>query len=274
MDKFNKVATTINATRGLHEMEQQIRDVKNSNLTEEEKNKALKSHNKMVKTVVWFIIGLVVAMGIFMTIGFSISGEMGAIFGAISMVAMTIILIAFLIIVKKKKLFSDWQNAYEKVDNGFDGLSESEINQLKPQNNEEKVIKFYQKQSLKYGIIFLIALAIEFSILLGIGVPVYSPITIIITIVITIVWYIKQDTCQVEIHRIKSGYYKKDFGYLCQNCKSEVKIKFEEIDKYNSLPRNKDGIRVMQCPKCNNPVPFYNFDIKMQDYKTYLEKIK
>lgn len=274
MDKFNKIATTINATRGLHEMEQQVSDVKNSNLTEEEKNKALKSHKKMVKTVVWVVIGLVVAMGIFMIIGFSISGEMGAIFGAISMVAMTIILIAFLIIVKKKKLFSDWQNAYEKVDNGFDGLSESEINQLKPQNNEEKVIKYYQKQSLKYGIIFLIALAIEFSILLGIGVPVYSPITIIITIVITIVWYIKQDTCQVEIHRIKSGYYKKDFGFLCQNCKTAVKIKFEEIDKYDSLPRNENGIRVMTCPKCNNPVPFYNFDITMQDYKKYLEKIK
>ena len=82
----------------------QVRDVKNSSLTEEEKNKALKSHNKMVKTVVWFVIALVIAMGIFMTIGFSISGEMGAIFGAISMVAMTIILIAFLIIVKKKKI--------------------------------------------------------------------------------------------------------------------------------------------------------------------------
>lgn len=274
MNKFNKVATTINATRGLHEMEQQVSDVKNSSLTEEEKSKALKSHNKMVKTVVWFVIGLVVAMGIFMTIGFSISGEMGAIFGAISMVAMVMILIAFLIIIKKKKLFSDWQNAYEKVDNGFDGLSESEINQLKPQVNEEKLIKYYRKQSWKYGIIFLIAIAIEFTILLGIGVPIYSPITIIITIIITIVWYIKEDTCQVEIHRIKSGYYKKDFGFLCQNCKTEVKIKFEEIDKYNSLPRNESGIRVMNCPKCNNPVPFYNFDIKMQDYKNYLEKIK
>lgn len=33
-------------------MEQQVINVKNSSLTEEEKNKALKSHNKMVKTVV------------------------------------------------------------------------------------------------------------------------------------------------------------------------------------------------------------------------------
>ena len=274
MDKFNKIATTINATEGLHEMEKQVRDVKNSNLTEEEKTKALKSHNKMVKITVLFVIALAIVIGIFMAIGFSISGEMGAIFGVISIIAMVTILIAFAILVKKKELFSDWVNAYEKVDNGFDGLSESEINQLKPQVNEEKAIKYYRKQSWIYGIIFLIALAIEFSILLRIGVPVYSPITIIITIVITIVWYIKEDTCQVEIHRIKSGYYKKSFGFLCQNCKTEVKIKFEEIDKYNSLPRNKDGIRVMQCPKCNNPVPFYNFDTKMTDYKKYLEQIK
>ena len=69
IDKFNKIATTINATRGLHEMEQQVINVKNSSLTEEEKNKALKSHNKMVKTVVWFVIALVIAMGIFMKNG-------------------------------------------------------------------------------------------------------------------------------------------------------------------------------------------------------------
>lgn len=274
MSKLNKIATTINATKGLHEMEQQINDVKNSNLTDEEKQKAFKSHNKMVKTIVLIVVGLTIFMGIFTAIGFSISGEMGAIFGVISMVIMITVLLTCLFTMKKKRAFSDWVNAYEKVDFGFDGLTEEEVNKLKPQVNEEKVIKYYRKQSWKYGIIFLIALAIEFSILLGIGVPIYSPITIIITIVITIVWYIKEDTCQVEIHRIKSGYYKKDFGFLCQNCKSEVKIKFEEIDKYDNLPRNENGIRVMPCPTCNNPVPFYNFDNTRDDYKKYLERIK
>ena len=274
MNKLNKIVTTVNATRGLHEMEQQVKDVNNSRLTEEEKQKALKSHNKMVKTIVLIVVILAICMGIFMSIGFSISGKMGAIFGAISMVVMVAVLIACLIFIKKKRLFSDWVNAYEKVDFGFDGLTEEEINKFKPQSNEEKVIKYYRKQSWKYGIIFLIALVIEFSIILGIGIPIYSPITIIITIVITIVWYIKEDTCQVEIHRIKSGYYKKDFGFLCQNCKSEVKIKFEEIEKYESLPRNENNIRVMPCPKCNNPVPFYNFDLTLEDYKKYLEKIK
>ena len=274
MNKFNKIITTVNATRGLHEMEQQVRDVNNSKLTEEEKQKALKSHNKMVKAVFLIVIILTICIGIFMTIGFSIGGVMAAIFGMISMIVMVTVLIVFAIFIKKKRLFSDWVNTYEKVDLGFDGLSESEINQLKPQVNEEKVIKYYRKQSWKYGIIFLIALGIEFSIILGIGIPIYSPITIIITIVIAIFWYIKEDTCQVEIHRIKSGYYKKDFGFICQNCKNEVKIKFEEIDKYDNLPRNENGIRFMACSKCNNPVPFYNFDTIKQEYKKYLEKIK
>lgn len=43
MNKLNKISTSINTTRGLAEMEQQVRDIKNSNLTEEEKQKALKS---------------------------------------------------------------------------------------------------------------------------------------------------------------------------------------------------------------------------------------
>lgn len=58
MNKFNKITTTINATRGLAEMEQQVRDIKNSNLAEEEKQKALKSHNKMIKTTLVVIISV------------------------------------------------------------------------------------------------------------------------------------------------------------------------------------------------------------------------
>lgn len=274
MNKLNKITTTINTTRGLAEMEQQVRDIKNSNLTEEEKQKALKSHNKMVKTVVWFVIGLVAVMGIFMTIGFSISSEMGAIFGAISMVAMTIILIAFLIIVKKKNLFSDWQNAYEKVDKGFDGLSEDVVNILKPNNKEELLIKKYKKKSLISGLLFLIVIGVLFTIILALDIAIYSPITIILALIITGIWYFFEDTYSVEIHRIKSGYYKKSFGFLCQNCKTEVKIKFEEIEKYNSLPKNESGIRVMNCHNCGNPVPFYNYDLTLKDYKKYLNEIK
>lgn len=273
MNKFNKIATTINSTQELSEMEQQVRDVKNSNLNEEEKQKALKSHNKMIKTTIIVTISIILLIAIICSIICNIvDSNLKIVLCLITAVLGIVGLIFFAIF--GRKLFPDWTNYYDKVDRGFDGLTENEINQLKPQANEKKVIKYYHKQSCKYVIIFLLALAIEFSILLRIGVPIYSPITIIITVVITIVWYIKENTCQVEIHRIKSGYYKKSIDFQCEKCKNEVKIKFEEIDKYNSLPKNEKGIRVMPCPKCNNPVPFYNFDIIMQDYKKYLEKIK
>ena len=50
MNKLNKISTSINATRGLAEIEQQVNDIKNSNLIEIEKQKALKSHKQMFKT--------------------------------------------------------------------------------------------------------------------------------------------------------------------------------------------------------------------------------
>lgn len=45
MDKFNKIATGINTVNNLNEIKQQVATVENSKLSEEEKNKALKSHN-------------------------------------------------------------------------------------------------------------------------------------------------------------------------------------------------------------------------------------
>ena len=60
MDKFNKIATTINATHELSEIKEQFQSVKKSNLTDEEKNQALKFHNKMIKTTNFVCFKLVV----------------------------------------------------------------------------------------------------------------------------------------------------------------------------------------------------------------------
>ena len=78
----------------------------------------------------------------------------------------------------------------------------------------------------------------------------------------------------MNINRIKSGYYKGTFGHYCNKCKTEIKIKFEEIEQYESLPKNKDGYRIMICPNCGNEVIFYSFDTAQEDYKTYLEMMK
>lgn len=274
MSKFHKITTTINALHGLSEMESQVQSVKKSNLTEEEKNKALKSHNKMIKITVIIVVILTIIMAVSMTVGFSISAEVGVTISEIVLIAMPTILITYVIIAKKRKLFPDWTNAYEKVDNGFAGLEEQEINRLKPNYKEELLIKKYKKKSLVGGLIFLLALVIEFSIILALEISIYSSLTIILTFVITGICCFFEDTYSAEIHRIKSGYYKQSYGFICEKCKTKVAIKFDELEKYNSLPRNKDGIRVMNCHNCGNPVPFYNYDLALKDYKKYLDEIK
>lgn len=273
MDKFNKIATGINAVNNLNEIKQQVATVENSKLSEEEKNKALKSHNEMIKTTIVVTISIILLVAIICGVICNvIDSELKIVLCLIVAGLGTICLILFGIF--GRKLFPDWNKAYEKSSLGFDGLSEQYIDFLKPDNKEELLIKKYKKKSLLGGLIFLIVLGITIAIIVNFKIKFYSFIVIISLFIITGIWYVFEDTCQTEIHRIKSGYYKKSFGFICQNCKNEVKIKFEEIDKYSSLPKNKDGIRVMPCPKCNNPVPLYNFDMTMQEYKKYLEKIK
>lgn len=273
MDRFNKIATGINIVNNLSELKQQVATVEKSKLSEEEKNKALKSHDKMIKTSVVVTISVILLLAIICGVICNvIDGDLKITLCLIVVGLGTIGLILFGIF--GRKLFPDWHKAYEKASLGFDGLSEQYVDFLKPNSKEELLIKKYKKKSLLGGLIFLIVLGIAITIIVNLKINVYSPVVIISLFIITGVWYVFEDTCQVKIHKIKSGYYKRSFGFICQNCKNEVKIKFEEIDKYSSLPKNKDGVRVMPCPKCNNPVPFYNFDTTMQDYKKYLEKIK
>ena len=273
MDKFNKIANGINTVNNLNEIKQQVETVKNSKLSEEEKNKALKSHNKMIKTSVAVTISIILLVSIICCVICNvIGGDLKIVLCLIVAGLGTIGLILFGIF--GRKLFSDWNKAYEKASLEFDGLSEQYIDFLKLSNKEELLIKKYKKKSLLGGLIFLIVLGILITIIVNLKINIYSSTIIISLFIITGVWYVFEDTCQAEIHRIKSGYYKKSIDFICQNCKNEINIKFEEIDKYSSLPKNKDGIRVMPCPKCDNPVPLYNFDMTMQDYKKYLEKIK
>lgn len=274
MSKLNKIANLTNLNRGIEELERSNKLINNSNITQEEKNKAFKARNKMIKFTVGFVISVFVIAGIITAIGFSISMEVGFIAVAISMLLAIVALVACLLNKNKIKAFSDWTNTLSKVEQGFDGLSEQEINRLKPNDKEQKIIKKYKKKMGVCVIIFLVVLALEFIILLNLGFAVHSLVTIITTFVIIGVFYVKIDAYDVEIHRIQTGYYKKSFGYLCQKCKSEVRMNFEDIEKLDSLPRNEQGIRFMNCHNCGNPVPFYNADNTLKDYKKYLEEIK
>ena len=104
-------------------------------------------------------------------------------------------------------------------------------------------------------------------------IPVDSALFIISLFVITGIWFILESDCQAEVHRISSGYYKKGFGYECSQCRYELTIQFQHVPIYDSYPRNKDGVRMVCCPRCNNIVPLYNFDMYVKDYNKYWARV-
>lgn len=139
---------------------------------------------------------------------------------------------------------------------------------------KQKLYKKCRNKNIVYSLLLVLCIVLTIYFVIKFNLNPHSWLIIGIIIVYVLVFYILIDNCDVEMHRIKSGYYEKSFGFLCQKCKSEVKINFEDLEKYNSLPRNEQGIRVMNCHNCGNPVPFYNFDNALEDYKKYLEQTK
>ncbi len=272
MKKINNLAMVVNTALNLHEMERQVEAVKNSKLPEEEKNRALKAHKRMVITVFAVVIGELLAIGLFcVVVSKLVESEMRIIICLLAVLIGIIGLIVFAIYLRH--IFHDWTKTYEKVDNGFDGLEEEVVNRLKPRDDEKEVIKYWYRQSTKWTILFLIELAIVIALIVKF-VILRTPFISIVFIIITAFWYIQEDECQAEIHRINSGYYKKGFGHICKRCNREVLINFSEADMYDSLPRDKSDTRIMHCLHCGNEVPLYCFDSQVKSYKKYLEKVE
>lgn len=140
--------------------------------------------------------------------------------------------------------------------------------------SKQKLYRKYRNKNIIYSLLLVLCIALTIYFCIKLNLNSNSWLVIGIIIVYVLVFYILIDNCDAEMHRIKSGYYEKSLGFFCKKCGSEVKINFENLEKYNSLPRNEQGIRVMNCHNCGNPVPFYNFDNALKDYKKYLEQIK
>lgn len=140
--------------------------------------------------------------------------------------------------------------------------------------SNQKLYKKYRNKSIIYSLLLVLCIILTIYFCIKLNLNSHSFIVVGIIIIYVIVFYILIDNCDVEMHRIKTGYYGNSFGFFCQKCGSEVNINFEELEKYDSLPKNEDGIRVMNCQKCGNPVLLYNFDNALEDYKKHLEKTK
>ncbi len=271
MSDLNRKARSI--VRHIKKLEKQIEKIENSNLSAKEKEKALRSLKKMLITTTIAVVAVSLFLVIAVLIFISIGGNTGVIFLVISMTVAIALLIGYALIARKM-LFKDFLMYYNKVDNGFDGLNEQEINRLKPNNKEKALIKKYKAKSVLYTFMLLLVLGIEFFIILKLELPLDSPIIYIITIIIIFIWFGYEDKCRVEIHRIKSGRYKRNFGFRCKNCKTTMLIEFSEIEKYIDAPTNEYGIKVIPCQNCNHLIPLYNLDVFYDDYKKYLEKTK
>lgn len=267
-----KIISSINFAHNIAKLNQQIYDLENSNLSNEEKIRALKSFKKMMitTTIVVTIITLFIVIAMFIVL--SINETVAAIFLIISLI--TFIIISLFYVIIARRIFKDWVTLYNKVYNGFDGLTEQEINKLKPNADDKILIKKYRKKSLIYGGVCLLSLALEFYIIIALNVFINSFIFVLVTTIIITVWGFFEYNCSTERHRLKTGYYKRNFGYVCMKCKNEVFIEFDKIEIYKDAPRNENGIRVILCPKCKNSVPLYDLDIKYNDYKKYIEQTK
>ncbi len=272
MSNFNRYTRVRSTIRRAKKLNKQIEAIKNSNLSDEEKEKALNCLKKMFITTVIVVILMAILITIAILIGISRGGNAGAMIMVTSLVVMIVALIGYALIARK--IFKDFAMYYDKVDNGFDGLDEQEINRLKPNTKEEALIKKYKAKSVLYTFLLVLALGLTFSIIMKLELSLNSPITYIITIIIIIVWFVYEDTCRVEIHRIKSGRYKRDFGFRCKKCKTTLLIQYSDIEKYLDAPTNEYGIRVTPCQNCNNLITLYNLDEAYDDYKNYLERTK
>lgn len=268
MNKQNNKGVSLNTFSNLAEINQRVKDLINSKLSNEEKIKALVSFEKVKKTIVIFI-SIMSAILILLFIISCMNGMTNFWIYVICGYTLIYIISIIICVTLAKNRAHDWNKYSKIVEFGWDGLTEEERKTLSLNSRDNDAIKKYKNKDIFVSITLIIAYIIEFSILINRGVKIYSPISIIITFVITAIWYVLHDTYMVEIHRLKSGFYKKDFGFYCSNCKTEVKIRFDEIEKYDSLPKNKDNIRIMKCPKCGNDVPFYNFDNCLSDYRNY-----
>ncbi len=273
MGHYKGVNSVTKNARRAKKLRNKIEAIKNSNLTVEEKEKALNCFKKMLvtTTIVVVVIALLLVVAVVMML--FIGGDAGVIFLLLSMAGAVVLLIVYALIARNV-MFKDFRIYYDMVDHGFDGLDEHEINKLKPNQSEEALIKKYKAKSFVYTLILALVLGIEFYILGKFELPLDSPVLYIITLVIFFVWYGFYDTCKVEIHRLESGYYKKSYGFRCKKCGTEVFIEFSEIEKYLDAPTNENGIRVIPCQTCNHLVPFYSFDEAYESYKKYVELTK
>jgi len=262
MNNINNIILLTSAANKYKSIKEQIKAVMESNLTQKEKESALNSHNKFIKTTFIYIIVLTLIFGITFGYTFYINNLL------ISIILMIIYLILILLYIPISKLiFKDWYHYLSLVSLGFDGKTEEEIDKLKPDSIDLKMIKSYEIKLIFINILTLVCIAsLIYICVISNKFNILSPIFIILTIIVVVIYIMEEDDCKVEIKRLNDGFYKTNVAYLCNTCRSRVEVSYNDL-KNSEL---KNGKRIVKCKECMEDV--YISNDELITYEKYLKK--
>lgn len=272
MGKFNDFVNAVNVVKGASDIKDNIQIIKESNLTEEEKQKALSSHKKMMGVTLAVVLIICIGAGIITAISFMHSLELGILVVSIAIPIVVIVIIFYAVTGRNK--FSDYRQSQDKIAYDFDGLTEEEMASLGSNDKEKKLIVKNYIVSAFWTIIMLAVIIIAVAVVPRSGNKFLIVVGFIIAIIIAFICLAKDESCGVEITRLKSGYYRKGAKFTCNDCKKEIRINFEKFPEYDLLPRNEINARVMQCPYCNGKVVLLAYDNYYKQYKKYMKEMQ
>lgn len=179
---------------------------------------------------------------------------------SVVVVEMVILVIVPLVLLRETK------EIIRKVDLGLDGKSEEELARFALSKKEKKSVSRYKAADVFWSVATFVAAFVTVYLFRALDENIFVAI---LGGIISLFCYVMEDSCRVERHRIETGYYKKEYGFYCGNCRNEVTIPFEDLEEYTNLRRNEAGIRILFCSKCGTAVPLINFDRELKDYKKY-----
>ncbi len=173
-----------------------------------------------------------------------------------------------ILIVGSLLILRNFKKAARTVSLGFDGKTQEEIHRLMPDEIDKKLLGKLRWLEAFWAVALLAA-----ATLAACSIVIWkSKVGCIAGLIVGFVCYLFMDSCHTEVMRLKSGYYKRDFGCLCKRCGNQVNIPFQTAENYDPLPRNQSGIRMINCPVCGYTVELLGFDSSMKDYQKYLQK--
>lgn len=263
-----RLMTTLRRLKKIKEM---LNKVEHSQLSTEEKQKVLQAYQNVIHFAWIYGSFMVISSVIFaIVVGLNFPEDDPEKMMMIMLVAIPVVAvveIAILVIVPLMMLRGTGPIIY-KVEMGFDGKSEEELKRFALSKKEKKSVTKYNVGQVFWSVALIIAIGITYMLFKSSD---RNIILVIAGVIVSIFCFVMEDSCRVEQHRIKSGYYKKEYGFYCGNCRNKVTVPFERLHEYENLKRNEAGIRILYCAKCGNAVPFIGFDQALKDYKKYLK---